>query len=53
MIMDEATASVDCLIELKIQSAKNLILESRTSIIIEHRLSTIRKVDRIIVRKEG
>lgn len=53
LIMDEATSSVDPFTEVKIQKATNLILEGRTSIIIAHRLSTVRNVDRIIVLKEG
>ncbi|MHA2101090.1 MAG: ABC transporter ATP-binding protein [Candidatus Kariarchaeaceae archaeon] len=53
LIMDEATSSVDPFTEVKIQRATNLILEGRTSIIIAHRLSTVRNVDRIIVLKDG
>lgn len=53
LIMDEATASVDPLTEVKIQRVTDKILEGRTSIIIAHRLSTIQNVDRIIVMKEG
>ncbi|OLS19841.1 MAG: putative ABC transporter ATP-binding protein [Candidatus Heimdallarchaeota archaeon LC_2] len=53
LIMDEATASVDPLTEVKIQRVTDKILEGRTSIIIAHRLSTIRNVDRIIVMKDG
>ncbi|MHA2364570.1 MAG: ABC transporter ATP-binding protein [Candidatus Hodarchaeales archaeon] len=53
LILDEATASVDPLTELRVQNAINLLLEGRTSIVIAHRLSTVKKADRIIVMKEG
>ncbi|MFW9930160.1 MAG: ABC transporter ATP-binding protein [Candidatus Thorarchaeota archaeon] len=53
LIMDEATSSVDPLTEVIIQRAINVLLEGRTSIIIAHRLSTVKNVDRIIVIKEG
>ena len=53
LIMDEATASVDPLTEVKIQHATDIILKGRTSIVIAHRLSTIRKMDRILVMREG
>ena len=53
MILDEATSSVDTETELTIQSAFNMILKGRTSIIIAHRLSTIVNADRILVMKDG
>ncbi|MGD2176571.1 MAG: ABC transporter ATP-binding protein [Anaerolineae bacterium] len=52
-ILDEATASVDPFTELQIQEAIDLILARSTSILIAHRLSTVRAVDRIIVLEEG
>ncbi len=52
-ILDEATASVDPFTEMQIQEAINLILGRSTSILIAHRLSTVRSVDRIIVLQEG
>jgi len=52
-ILDEATASVDPFTETQIQEALDLILEHSTSILIAHRLSTVRNADRIIVIKEG
>ncbi len=52
-LLDEATASVDPFTESQIQEALDLILHNRTSILIAHRLSTVRSADRIIVLREG
>ncbi len=52
-ILDEATASVDPFTEKQIQAALNLILADSTSILIAHRLSTVKSVDRIIVLDRG
>jgi ATP-binding cassette subfamily B protein len=52
-ILDEATASVDPFTEAEIQEALELILGRSTSIIIAHRLSTVRAADRILVLSEG
>ncbi len=52
-VLDEATASVDPFTESQIQNALNLILHSSTSILIAHRLFTVRAVDRIIVIDHG
>ncbi len=52
-ILDEATASVDPFTEWQIQQALNLILARSTSILIAHRLSTVKAVDRIIVIEHG
>ncbi|MDX9993268.1 MAG: ABC transporter ATP-binding protein, partial [Anaerolineales bacterium] len=52
-ILDEATASIDPFTEWQIQQALNLILENSTSILIAHRLSTVKAADRIVVMKEG
>lgn len=52
-ILDEATASVDPFTESQIQQTLNLIMAKSTSIIIAHRLSTVRSADRIIVLREG
>lgn len=52
-ILDEATASIDPFTEWQIQQALNLILSESTSILIAHRLSTVRAADRIIVLEKG
>lgn len=52
-ILDEATASVDPFTEWQIQQALNLILSNTTSILIAHRLSTVKAADRIIVLENG
>jgi ATP-binding cassette subfamily B protein len=52
-VLDEATASVDPFTEAQIQEATDLILAQSTSILIAHRLSTVRRVDRIIVLEDG
>ncbi len=52
-ILDEATASVDPFTEWQIQQALNLILSKTTSILIAHRLSTVKAADRIIVLENG
>lgn len=52
-ILDEATASIDPFTEWQIQQALNLILENTTSILIAHRLSTVKAADRIIVLEDG
>ena len=53
LILDEATSSVDVLLEQKIQKAMDMLSANRTSFIIAHRLSTIKNADVIIVMKEG
>ena len=52
-ILDEATASIDPFTEWQIQQALNLILHKTTSILIAHRLSTVKAADRIIVLENG
>jgi ATP-binding cassette, subfamily B, bacterial len=52
-ILDEATASIDPFTEMQIQEALDMILSFSTSILIAHRLSTVRSADRIIVLKNG
>ncbi|MCA0453477.1 MAG: ABC transporter ATP-binding protein/permease [Chloroflexi bacterium] len=52
-ILDEATASIDPFTETQIQEALDKILAQSTSILIAHRLSTVRSADRIIVLSQG
>ena len=52
-VLDEATANIDPFTEHQIQQALGLILEESTSILIAHRLSTVRAADRIIVLRQG
>jgi ATP-binding cassette subfamily B protein len=52
-ILDEATASVDPFTEAQIQEAMDLVLAQSTSIVIAHRLSTVRAADRILVLENG
>ena len=53
LILDEATASIDPLTETLIQEGLEEVLKDRTSIVVAHRLSTIKNADRIIVLREG
>ncbi|MBT3285320.1 ABC transporter ATP-binding protein [Candidatus Bathyarchaeota archaeon] len=53
LIMDEATSSIDAYTELIIQKALEKVFRNRTSIIIAHRLSTVRNSDMIVVLREG
>ncbi len=52
-ILDEATASIDPFTETQIQTALDLILAETTSILIAHRLSTVKSADRILVMQQG
>ncbi len=53
LVLDEATASVDTITEQKIQAAIDTIIHGRTSIVIAHRLSTVRNADVILVVRDG
>lgn len=53
LILDEATSSVDTRTEKNIQDAMTNLMKNRTSLIIAHRLSTVRDADRIVVMDGG
>jgi ABC-type multidrug transport system fused ATPase/permease subunit len=53
LILDEATANIDTVTEVLIQQALDRLLYERTSIVIAHRLSTVRKADWIYVLEQG
>jgi ATP-binding cassette subfamily B protein len=53
LILDEATASVDTMTEAKIQAAMEEVTSGRTSLMIAHRLSTVRNADVILVVRDG
>ncbi|HEX9851094.1 hypothetical protein [Candidatus Deferrimicrobium sp.] len=53
LVLDEATSSLDSITEAEIQSAIEDLMEGRTTIVIAHRLSTVRAVDRILVFEGG
>ncbi len=53
MLLDEATSSLDAESERLVQEALEQLMQSRTTLIIAHRLATVRKVDRILVMDNG
>ena len=53
LLLDEATSALDAESELKVQSALETLMEGRTTLVIAHRLATVKKADRIIVLDEG
>ena len=53
LILDEATANIDVQTELRLQSAVARVLEGRTSLVVAHRLSTVRRADLILVLEDG
>jgi len=53
LILDEATSSLDTEAEAEVQNALEKLMEGRTTILIAHRLSTVRNADRIVVISEG
>jgi len=53
LILDEATSSLDAESELLVQQALDKLMEGRTTVMIAHRLATVRKADKIFVIREG
>jgi subfamily B ATP-binding cassette protein MsbA len=53
LVLDEATSSVDSYSEMLIQEATDKVTQGRTSIVIAHRLATIKKADKILVMDKG
>ncbi len=53
VILDEATSSVDTLTEAKIQLAVDNLVKERTTLVIAHRLSTVRQANKIVVLEKG
>lgn len=53
LVLDEATSSVDSYSEQLMQEATDKLTKGRTSIVIAHRLATIKKADRILVMEAG
>jgi subfamily B ATP-binding cassette protein MsbA len=53
LILDEATSALDTESEMLVQQALNNLMEGRTTIVIAHRLSTVRRADKIVVMDAG
>jgi ATP-binding cassette subfamily B protein len=53
LILDEATSSLDSESEVQIQQAMERLMEGRTTLVIAHRLSTVRALDRLLVFDKG
>lgn len=53
LLLDEATSSIDTVTELKIQEALETLMKDRTSIVIAHRLNTVKNADVVLVLKDG
>jgi ABC-type multidrug transport system fused ATPase/permease subunit len=53
LLLDEATSSLDSIAEVKVQRAIDRLMEGRTTVIVAHRLSTLRNADRIVVLERG
>jgi ATP-binding cassette subfamily B protein len=53
LVLDEATSALDVESEMEVQAALDDIMKDRTTIVVSHRLSTVRKCDRIIILDEG
>jgi ATP-binding cassette subfamily B protein len=53
LILDEATSALDSVTERYIQDSLDALMEERTTIVVAHRLSTLSKMDRILVFDQG
>ncbi|ASE34315.1 MULTISPECIES: ABC transporter ATP-binding protein [Mammaliicoccus] len=53
LLLDEATSSIDTVTEIKIQEALDTLMQGRTSVIIAHRLNTVKKADLVFVLSHG
>ncbi|MGE4490297.1 MAG: ABC transporter ATP-binding protein, partial [Kiritimatiellales bacterium] len=53
LVLDEATSALDVVSEKKVQEAIDHAVQNRTTFIVAHRLSTIRRADRIVVMQDG
>mgnify|MGYP002631397252 CR=1 FL=1 len=53
LLLDEATSALDAVSERQVQQALETLMEGRTTIVIAHRLATVKKADRIIVMDKG
>jgi len=53
LLLDEATSSLDAESERLVQDALEQLMQARTTLIIAHRLATVRKVDQILVMDSG
>jgi ATP-binding cassette subfamily B protein len=53
LLLDEATSAVDAVTEYRVQRALDRLLEGRTSFVVAHRLSTVRRADQVLVLERG
>ena len=53
LLLDEATSSLDSKSEVEVQKGLEKLLPGRTSLVIAHRLATVRRADKIIVMDKG
>ena len=53
LILDEATSALDSEAELKVQQALDKLMKNRTSLVIAHKISTIKKADNILILDKG